>query len=151
MLLDKLFPKNNPRKTSVKKERRRSKRYRMDLPVPFRLFLPSRPETPGKQISGQMLDLSTHGLGLLTNTMECEGFHMMAPDHQTSEQCLLEILLPFDGQPLSLKGKAIWYVRNPEGHPFVFRVGIEFLNLTPDLRDKIQTFINIYLSAKDIV
>ena len=55
-----------------------------------------------------------------------------------------------DGQPLSLKGKAVWYVRNPKGHPFIFRVGIEFRELTQDLRESIRTFINIYLSASDV-
>ena len=148
-LWQKIFLRNSYKKEAPKKERRRSKRYRVDLPVQFRLYLPSRPETSSSMLAAQICDLSEHGIGLLTNTMEYEGLHFMAPDIQTSEQGRLEIRIPFGNEPLSLKGKAIWYVRNPENHAYLFRVGIEFQDLSRDLKERIRTFINIYLSAHE--
>lgn len=121
----------------------------MDLPVQYCLYLPSRPEDPTTSLAAKIHDLSENGVGLLTNTMECEGLHFMAPDPQTSEQSRLEIRIPFGEEPLTLKGRAIWYIRNPENHPYHFRVGIEFFDLSRELREKVRTFINIYLSAME--
>jgi c-di-GMP-binding flagellar brake protein YcgR len=149
-LIGRIMSKTGLRRTDEKKERRRSKRHRIDLPVRFRLYLPSRPERSSPQLKAHLYDLSEHGLGLLTDAIAWEGLHMIDPDMQTSEKCILEVEVPFDNDPLRLRGHAVWYIRHPEGIPFVFRVGVEFVDLTPALRRNIRTLIDLYASAAEI-
>ncbi len=148
-LLGKIMSKTGLFNPQLQKERRRSKRYQMDLPLRYNIFLPSHPEITTPVLSARLYDLSEHGLGLLTNTLECDSMHMVDPSPQTSEQCHLTIEIPYDEKPLSLAGKAVWYIQNPEGHSYLFRVGVNFLYLNSDIRKKIATFIELYLSAND--
>ena len=149
-LIGRLMSKTGLRRTAEKKNRRRSKRHLIDRPVRFRMHLPSRPEDPSPELPAQLYDISEHGLGLLTDSIEWEGLHMIDPNMQTSEKCILEIELPYDDEPLTLRGKAVWYIRHPEGIPFVFRVGVEFGDTTPELRKKIKNLINLHVSAAEI-
>jgi len=149
-LLERIISKTGFRKTSEKKERRRSKRHRIDLPVRFRMILPSLPENASPELTAHLYDISEHGLGLLTDVIQWEDLHMIDPNMQTSEKCVLEIEVPFDDEPLRLRGKAVWYIRHPEGIPFVFRVGVEFVDLTPELKKNVRTLINLYVTAAEI-
>jgi c-di-GMP-binding flagellar brake protein YcgR len=149
-LFEKIMSKTGLRKTDLKKERRRSKRHRIDRPVRFRIYLPSQPEKSSPELKAQLYDISEHGLGLLTDAIEWEGLHMIDPNMQTSEKCTMEVEIPYDDEPLRLRGKAVWYIRHPEGIPFVFRVGLEFVDLTPELRRSLKNLINLYVTAEEI-
>ncbi len=149
-LIGRILSKTGLRRTAEKKERRKSKRHRIDRPVQFRMHLPSRPEDLSPELPAQLYDISEHGLGLLTDSIEWEGLHMIDPNMQTSEKCILEVEIPYDDEPLRLRGKAVWYIRHPEGIPFVFRVGIEFDDVTPELRENINNLINLHVTAAEI-
>ena len=149
-LLGRIMSKTGLRKTDEKKERRRSKRHRIDRPVQFRMYLPSRPEDTSPKLTGHLYDISEHGLGLLTDAISWEGLHMIDPDMQTSEKCVLEVEIPYDDEPLRLRGKAVWYIRHPEGIPYVFRVGVEFFDLTPALRKSLKTLVNLCATAAEM-
>lgn len=138
------------RKTAAKKERRRSKRHRINRPVQFHLYLPSRPEQRSPALSAHLYDISVHGMGLLTDTIKWEDLHMIDPNMQTSEKCILEVEIPFDDEPLRIRGKAVWYIRHPEGIPFVFRVGVEFTDITPEIKRNIRNLINLHVTAAEI-
>lgn len=150
--LGRIMAKTGWLKSSEKKDkdRRRSKRHRIDLPVRYRMYLPSRVENASPQLKAQLYDISEHGLGLLTDAIQWEGLHMVDPDMQTSEKCIVEVEVPYDEEPLRLQGRAVWYIRHPEGIPFVFRVGVEFVGLNPVLRKNIQNLINLYVTAAEI-
>ncbi len=149
-LIGRIMSKTGLRRTAEKKERRKSKRHRIDRPVRFRMHLPSRPEDLSPELPAQLYDISEHGLGLLTDSIEWEGLHMIDPNMQTSEKCILEVEIPYDDEPLRLRGKAVWYIWHPEGIPFVFRVGIEFDDVTPELRKNINNLINLHVTAAEI-
>ncbi len=149
-LIGRIMSKTGLLKTAEKKDRRRAKRHRMDCPVRFRMHLPSRPDACSPELPAQLYDLSEHGLGLLTDSIEWEGLHMIDPNMQTSEKCVVEVEIPYDDEPLRLKGKAVWYIRHPEGIPFIFRVGIEFINVTPQLKRNIKNLINLHVSAAEL-
>jgi hypothetical protein len=149
-LIGRIMSKTGFRKTAEAKNRRRSKRHRIDRPVRFRMHLPSRPENPSPELPAQLYDISEHGLGLLTDSIEWEGLHMIDPNMQTSEKCILDVELPYDDELLTLRGRAVWYIRHPEGIPFVFRVGIEFEDITPALRTKIRNLISLHVSAAEV-
>ena len=149
-LIGRILSKTGLRRTAEKKERRKSKRHRIDRPVRFRMHLPSRPEDLSPELPAQLYDISEHGLGLLTDSIEWEGLHMIDPNMQTSEKCILEVEIPYDDEPLRLRGKAVWYIRHPEGIPFVFRVGIEFDDVTPDLWENINNLITLHVTAAEI-
>ncbi|MEW6442444.1 MAG: PilZ domain-containing protein [bacterium] len=127
----------------MSKERRQSSRHRLDLPLRFRIYLPSRPD-PGPPTfhTGRLYDISRHGISLLTNTVEHNGLHIFRPDVLAFEQCLLEIELPREGEPLLIKGRVVWYDKAPPGSPFAFRAGVAFLDLSTDLRKQVKTFLH---------
>ncbi len=113
----------------LQKERRQTRKKDFDLAIQFRLFPPSKPESTSSSFSAQIYDLSEHGMCLLTNAIQSNGMHILFPYISTSEQCLLEIIIPNKKKPLTLQGKAIWYDRNTTEWPFAFRAGIQFMNL----------------------
>jgi c-di-GMP-binding flagellar brake protein YcgR len=151
--LGRIMSKTGLLRTSEKKDkdRRRSKRHRIDLPVRYRMYLPSRPENASPELKAQLYDISEHGLGLLTDAIQWEGLNMVDPDMQTSQKCIVEVEVPYDEEPLRLRGRAVWYIRHPEGIPFVFRVGVEFVGLTPELKNSVQNLINLYVAAAEIL
>ena len=122
-------------------DRRRAERVTVDLSVQFRICLPSCPDVASPLIPATVCNLSDDGINLLTNTIHSEGLHILHPTVSTLEQCFLEIEIPHKDQPLTLKGKAVWYDRNPEVHPSVYRVGVRFLNVDSNLRAKIRALM----------
>jgi hypothetical protein len=131
------------------RERRESRRQGLDLPVQFRIYLPSCPETASSFLPGQINDFSQHGLALLTNAIQSDRFHIFHPTPTTSEQCLLEIRISNLGEDLSFHGKVVWYDRNAEDAPFLFRVGIQLLDHSKDLRKQIEASIREHESPAD--
>ncbi len=107
----------------------------------FRIFPPSRPDLVSPPIEGELFDLSLGGMRLLTNTVQSGDLHILHPNLSTSEQCRLEIELPDGQETLTLTGRVAWYDRNTEDHPFAFRMGIEFVEITPEDCRRIQALI----------
>jgi len=148
-LIEKIISRATQKKPVVREERRRAKRCRIDLPVRFEIYLPSRPDVSSPMLSAQMFDLSELGMGMLTNTLEYDGLHMIDPDPETSEQCLLKILIPCSREPIKLTGKVEWFLQEQD-QGYTFRVGIRFLNLTPEKKQSILNYIEIYRCANDL-
>jgi hypothetical protein len=121
----------------------------MDVPARFRIFLPSSPERSSAHIPAQIIDLSKSGIGLLTDTVECEGLHIMHPWPATSEQCLLEIKILHGQTCLTLQGKAAWYSQQEDKKPFGFRVGIELVDLTAEMRQRNRELMDLKASRED--
>jgi len=119
-------------------ERRRSKRYRLDLPVRFRIYAPSDRENTTPFLPGKIYDLSEEGARLLMNTVQNNGLHILHPMVTTSELCQLEIEIPGGESPLILQARVIWYDRLEEGQDFTFQAGARFLDLTQDLKKELQ-------------
>jgi c-di-GMP-binding flagellar brake protein YcgR len=149
-ILERIFVKTGFKKPSVAKDRRRSKRYRVDLPIKFRVYLRSRPEMTTDQISARLFDISEHGVGMLIKTLQFDTIHITKLDAQTSEECLLEIWIPFDPDPVVLKGKMVWYIQTPEHQPFVLRVGVSLMDQSPARTRKLKSFINICMHAGEM-
>jgi hypothetical protein len=122
----------------------------VDIPARFRIYLPSRPELSSGHIPARIIDLSKSGMGLLTDTVECEGLHIMHPWPATSEQCLLEVELLYGQTSLTLCGKAAWYSQQEDKKPFGFRVGIELLDLNAGLKERIRELIDLRAGRDDI-
>ncbi len=60
-------------------ERRRSKRFKLDPPTRFRIYLPSRLESVSSFLDARIYDISEDGLRLLTNLVQSEGLHILHP------------------------------------------------------------------------
>lgn len=126
----------------AKTERRRSERHRLDLPVRFRLSLPSRPEDSRTPFfPARLYDISRHGVSFLTDTVEHQGLHFFHPTVPFSEQCTLEVELPGADQPLLLQGRVVWYDKAEPGSPCAFRAGIEWINPPPHLAKDIKALL----------
>lgn len=137
-----LISKSRFRKPSLQMNRRRAKRCRIDVPARFRIYLPSHPELTTTYLPAQVFDLSKLGIGLLAESVECGGLHIMHPWPAASEQCVLEIKILCEEMPLTLQGKAVWYSQQEDEPPFGFRIGIELLDLTAEQRDRIRELID---------
>jgi hypothetical protein len=120
------------------------------MPARFRIYLPSQPEHSSTEISGQVIDLSRTGIGLLADSVENGALHIMHPWPATSEQCLLEIQVLCGKTPVTLQGKAAWYSQHEDEKPFRFRIGIELLDLTVELKERIRELIDLKADGKDI-
>ena len=120
------------------KDRRKAKRYLLRLPIKFIIYAPSLPDKTSPSLAAQLYDLSELGMRMLTNHVRSEDLHILSPNLTTSEQCLLKIDIPLEGESLTLQGKVIWYDRNCGTEPFSFQVGVEFLEPSPDLKGKIK-------------
>jgi hypothetical protein len=128
--------------SGLPKERRRSKRQRLELPLRFRMVLPSRPDKDSTVFHpGQLYDISKHGIALLTNIVEYGGLHIFHPDISSNERCLLEIELPGGEANLVVRGRVVWYDRTSPGDPFFFRAGVELVDLTPELLKELQVLM----------
>ena len=140
--IENLLAKSRAEKPSLQKDRRRAKRHRMDIPARFRIFLPSRPDHSSSDISARVVDMSRMGIGLLAETVESGGLHIMHPWTATSEQCHIEIQVLYGKNPLLLQGKAAWYTQLEDKKPFGFRIGIELLDPTVDSKERIRELID---------
>jgi len=149
-ILGRLFLKTGFRKAPVQEERRRSKRYRVELPIQFRVYVRSRPEVTTRFHPARLFDISEHGVGMLVQTIRFEGLPVTRLDAKASEDCLMEVRIPFDPEPLVLTGKMVWYVQTPEFHPYVLRVGVSLLNMGLDRKRKLLSFIQICMHASEI-
>ena len=119
----------------------------MDLPVSFRIYLPSCPEIASSFLAARLLDVSQEGLALLTSTIHSHSLHMFHPTATSAEQCLLEIRIPNGGGDLTLHGRVVWYDRIETDGPFIFQVGIEVLDRPGDLRKQLETSIRDHPAA----
>lgn len=149
-ILRKLFARTGFGKPSVQKDRRRSRRYRVELPIEFRVYMRSRPEVTTRFHPARLFDISEHGVGMLVQTIRFEGLHITRLDAKASEECLLEIRIPFDPEPLVLTGKMVWYIQTPEFHPYVLRVGVSLLDMGLDRKRRLLSFIGICMHAGEI-
>jgi hypothetical protein len=147
--IENLLSRSRSGNPSPQKDRRRAKRHRVDMPARFRIYLPSQPEHSSAEISAQVIDLSRMGVGLLADSVENGGLHIMHPWPATSEQCLLEIQVLCGKTPVTLQGKAAWYSQHEDKKPFRFRIGIELLDLTVELKERIRELIDLK-AGKDI-
>ena len=149
-IFQKLFIKTGIMKPSVGKDRRRAKRYRVNLPVQFRILLRSRPDVSTSLFPASLFDLSELGLGLLIETMEFDGLHITKINSETSEEYLFEIHIPFGQEPILVSAKMVWYIQTADHHPFILRLGLSILDPSHELKKKIRNFINICTHANEI-
>ncbi len=111
------------------------------MPIKFRIYLPSRPDTGSAFLSAQLHDLSQSGMRLMTNVVQSGPLHIFHPDPTASEQSLLEFEVPDGERTLTLTGRVVWYDRNTEEHPYSFRAGVEFVDLGAEDQKRIQSLI----------
>ena len=149
-ILERLLEKSGFRKPPAEKDRRRSKRYRVELPVEFRVYLRSRPEVSTEFHPGRLFDVSEHGIGMLVKTVRFDGLPGARFGAQVSEECLLEIRVPLEPEPLSLKGRMLWHIQTPEYHPYVLRVGVSLLEMGSEQKKRYLDFIDICVHACEI-
>ncbi len=123
------------------KDRRKAKRFLVDLPIRFRIYPPSRPDNISGTLDAHLFDLSEQGMRIFSNHVRSDNLHILSPNLTTSEQCLLQIEVPHEKESLTLHGRVVWYDRNAEQNPYSFQIGIEFINFTADTKEKLKALI----------
>jgi Tfp pilus assembly protein PilZ len=117
------------------------------LPIKFRIYLPSRPDTSSTFLSAELHDLSQSGMRLMTNIVQSGPLHIFHPNPTASEQARLEIEIPDGDQTLTLIGRVVWYDQNPAEHPYSFRAGVEFVDIGSEDQTRIQSLIKRSLAS----
>ena len=125
----------------MSRERRRYKRYQMEMPVRFRIVPPSQPGKASPFQPARLTNLSEGGVLMLTNTVRVEDLHIFHPTLSTSEQCVLDVETVEIDPPLVLRAKVAWYDKAGEESPFYFQAGLQFIDLSGDQKKEIRNCI----------
>ncbi len=122
-------------------ERRRHRRYPIDLPVRFRIVPPSHPGQASPFQIARIVELAEEGARLLTNTVYVENLHIFHPSHTSCEQCVLDVEVAEAEPPQAVRGRVVWYDHASEGSPYTFQAGLEFLDTSTDQKNQIRACI----------
>jgi c-di-GMP-binding flagellar brake protein YcgR len=123
-------------------ERRQFTRYAASVDVEFHVWdaVAERPRT-GK-VPGRLTDISANGACLQTNHTLIEGHHLLL-DNDPAGNTPLILSLPqeSEGTRLTLPAQVLWYNRSAGARKYHFDVGLQFVNLSSDQRQHLETFL----------
>ncbi len=120
----------------------------MDSAIRFRIIPPSAPSEASDYIKARFYDLSVLGLRLMTNTVQNKDLHVLHPTYTTNEQCRLEIEIPDNDTALTLMGTAIWYDHKNDDQEFTFEVGVQFLDLSAEEKERVKALVKSRLTSR---
>ena len=120
------------------RERRRKERHRVDLPARFSLFVPSRPRVRSRSLEARTYDISEGGIRLLSAAVQADGLHVLNPATAPCEQCALSIEIETPAGVLAVCGQVVWYDRSSPHDIFPFQMGIRFIDVPPEIRERIR-------------
>lgn len=123
------------------RERRRHKRFPLEMPVRFRIVPPSQPGNASAFQPARLQNLSEGGVRLLTNTVRVDDLHILHPTPLTSEQCEIDLETVDQDPPLKMRARVAWYDRTGQDAPFSFQAGLQFIRLSREQKREIVTCV----------
>jgi hypothetical protein len=153
--VDKLF--KNPREERIlmeKKpfsERRSVTRNAASIDVQFHVYGAAEKKPLTRKVPGLLVNLSAKGACLEIGQPMIDGYHLMRDDDaEGGTPLILDLPASGDGNPFTLKAKVLWYNRIPGGTQFHFRVGIKYIDVSPEEKKHLENLIRTATtSAKD--
>lgn len=123
-------------------ERRKFRRLNTPMPVRFSLLEDQVSELCPRAMVGRTRDVSPEGLCLETNTVMCDGTHILAEAMGHEKRLLMAIAISDSDDPWEVFGRVIWYDLAPEGSDHRFRAGVSFIELSKEARKKWRGFLS---------
>jgi len=96
-------------------------------------------------------NLSLHGLCLETSCLANGAVRLLAGRPGEREYTLsLEIIMQPQDPPLQVSGEVCWYNVDHAALNFIYQVGVEFSELTPQARTALKGFIKAHSQSRSI-
>ncbi|MGE5252440.1 MAG: PilZ domain-containing protein [Planctomycetaceae bacterium] len=123
-------------------ERRSLARNAASIDVHFHVYntVEKKPLTP--KVPGLLVNLSAKGACLEIGQPMIDGYHLMRDDDvEGATPLFLDLPASGDRGPFLLKARVLWYNRIPGGTQFHFRVGIKFIDVSPEEKKALENLI----------
>ena len=125
-------------------DRRNLARSALSIDVQFHAYDSAEKRPLTRKVAGRLVNLSVGGACLETAQTLIDGYHLMLHDDIDGGTPLL-LDLPADGEggPFTLKARVLWYNRIPGGTEFRFRVGLKFLEVSPEEKKRLEALLRL--------
>ena len=118
------------------KERRKSPRITLSLPLTFQLIKKTNKEKITSKLKGQSIDFSETGICMETNNVIANGLHVLTEGMDTNNLLAVEIFLPNESITLTCYTIVLRYDLASENAGRRLRVYLEIIELEPKSRKK---------------
>ena len=123
-------------------ERRSVNRKAVSIDVQFHVYDAAEKRPLTRKVAGLLTNLSAKGACLETGQTLIDGYHLMRDDDvEGGTPLIIDLPASGDGGPFILKAKVLWYNRIPGGTQFHFRVGIKFIDASPEEKKQLENLI----------
>ena len=123
-------------------ERRSENRKTASIDVQFHVYGVAEKRPLTRKVPGVLVNLSVKGACLEIGQPMIDGYHLMLHDDIEGETPLiLDLPASGDGSPFTLKARVLWYNRIAGGTQFHFRVGIKFIDVSPEEKKNLENLI----------
>jgi len=123
-------------------ERRSVNRKAVSIDVQFHVYDAAEKRPLTRKVAGLLTNLSAKGACLETGQTLIDGYHLMRDDDvEGGTPLIIDLPASGDGGPFILKAKVLWYNRIPGGTQFHFRVGIKFIDVSPEEKKNLENLI----------
>jgi hypothetical protein len=123
-------------------ERRSENRKAASIDVQFHVYDTAEKRPLTRKVPGLLVNLSAKGACLEIGQPMIDGYHLMRDDDaEGATPLILDLPASGDGSPFTLKAKVLWYNRIPGETQFRFRVGIKFIDVSPEEKKLLENLI----------
>ena len=123
-------------------ERRSENRKAASIDVQFHVYDTAEKRPLTRKVPGLLVNLSAKGACLEIGQPMIDGYHLMRDDDvEGATPLILDLPASGDGSPFILKAKVLWYNRIPGEAQFRFRVGIKFIDVSPEEKKHLENLI----------
>jgi len=123
-------------------ERRSENRKAASIDVQFHVYDTAEKRPLTRKVPGLLVNLSAKGACLEIGQPMIDGYHLMRDDDtEGATPLILDLPASGDGSPFTLKAKVLWYNRIPGETQFRFRVGIKFIDVSPEEKKHLENLI----------
>jgi c-di-GMP-binding flagellar brake protein YcgR len=123
-------------------ERRSVNRKAVSIDVQFHVYDAAEKKPLTRKVPGLLANLSAKGACLEIGQPMIDGYHLMLHDDIEGETPLiLDLPASGDSSPFTLKARVLWYNRIPGETQFRFRVGIKFIDVSPEEKKQLEKLI----------
>ncbi len=129
-------------------ERRSVNRKAASIQVQFHVYGTAEKRPLTRKEPGLLVNLSIKGTCLEIGQPMIDGYHLMRDDDvEGGTPLILDLPASGDSGPFTLKAKVLWYNRIPGETQFRFRVGIKFIDISPEEKKNLENLIRTATTA----
>ncbi len=123
------------------RDRRKQSRVSVNTTVKFRILDGRNPTISSRMLQGKVLDISTEGLCIGTNTVQIDGLHIFYSTSPHKNRVEIEVELQPDAAPLRTIGEVKWYSRVEDESGSTYKMGVNWESLSQSDRQNLKNFL----------